>query len=134
MDRIREYFERDALAAHLGIELVEVAPGRAVTRMQVEGHHLNSYGIVHGAAIFALADFAFAASSNAHGTVAVALNANICFVKAGGRETLTAEATEVSCGKRTGTYAITIRNEAGETIAVFQGMVYRKQEPLPVPE
>jgi len=130
MEHLRKYFERDALAAHLGIELVEVSPGRAVARMPVRDHHLNSHGIVHGAAIFALADFAFAAASNSHGTVAVALNASISFLKAGGPGTLTAEATEVAKSHKIGTYAITITDDDHDRVAVFQGMVYRKRDAI----
>lgn len=130
MERMREYFQRDLLAKHLGIELVEFSPGKATARMQVQDHHRNSYGIVHGAAIFALADFAFAAASNSHGSVAVALHADICFVKAAQRGALTARASEVACGAKVGTYAITVTDESDQTVAVFQGMVYRKGEPI----
>jgi acyl-CoA thioesterase len=130
MEHIRAYFERDTLAGHLGVELVEIAPGRAVARMAVKEHHFNSYGTVHGGAIFALADVAFAAASNAHGTVAVALNANISFLKAAVAGTLTAEASEVSLGKKIATYAIRITDDDGDAVATFQGMVYRKGEPI----
>ena len=131
MDHIREYFKRDALAAHLGIELVDVSPGCCVARMQVEDCHFNPFGTVHGAALFALADFAFAAAANSHGSIAVALSANILFTKPGGRGTLIAEAEEVARSKRIATYAIKVTDEAGDTVAVFQGTVYRKGEPIP---
>ena len=58
--------------------------------------HLNGYRTVQGGAIFTLADFAFAAASNAHGTVAVAINVSINFLKAGTTGTLQAEAREVA--------------------------------------
>jgi acyl-CoA thioesterase len=54
----------------------EVRPaghGRAQAKMTLQPHHCNALGTVHGGAIFTLADFAFAAASNSHGTVAVAL-------------------------------------------------------------
>ena len=81
-------------------------------------------------AIFALADSAFAAAANAHGTLAVALNVNISFVKPGNCDTLTADAVEVSLGRKTGTYTITITNDAGKTVAIFQGMVFRVGDPI----
>jgi len=49
---------------------VQVAPGQAEVRMPLDQRHLNGAGIVHGGAIFSLADVAFAAASNAHGTLA----------------------------------------------------------------
>jgi acyl-CoA thioesterase len=130
MEGLKQYFDKDALAKHLGIELVEISAGAAVARMPVRPHHLNSHGMVHGAAIFALADFAFAAASNSHGTVAVALSASILFVKAGGPGTLTARASEVSMSPKIGTYAITVTDDSGDIVASFQGQVYRKRDPI----
>ncbi len=128
---IKEFFRRDQFAAHNGIELVEVTPGGAKVRMDVAEHHLNGLRSVHGGAIFTLADFAFAAACNSHGTVAVALNVSISFVKAGGPGmTLYAEAREVSISPKIGTYEICVRNEKGDLIATFQGLAYRKKEKL----
>ncbi|MHC5173758.1 MAG: PaaI family thioesterase, partial [Planctomycetota bacterium] len=79
MDKARELLSKDAFAEHNGIELVEIGPGMARAVMTVGNEHFNGVGIVHGAAIFSLADFAFAAASNSHGVVAVAINANISF-------------------------------------------------------
>ena len=130
MDPMKDFFRRDALAAHLGIELLEVAPGRAVAQLAVRDCHRNSVGLVHGAAMFALADFAFAAASNAHGTVAVALNANICFLRPPAGGTLTASASEVSLGRTVATYAIDVTDDSGRKAAVFQGMVFRKGDAI----
>jgi acyl-CoA thioesterase len=93
---------------------------------------LNAVGIVQGGAIFTLADYAFAAASNSHGTVAVAVNANISFMKALSAGTLIAEAREVSKSYKLGTYTVEVKDEQGELVALFQGMVYRKQDPIPV--
>ncbi len=134
MERMKQYFARDTLAAHLGIELLEVSPGHARARMQVREHHFNSFGTVHGGAIFSLADFVFAAAANAHGTVAVALNANICFLRPVTSGALTAEGREISLGNKVATYAIEVADEAGRAVAVFQGMVYRKGQPIQAPE
>ncbi len=132
MKHIRDFFDRDALAAHLGIELLDVSPGKAVARMQLQDHHLNGLGTVHGGATFTLADFAFAAASNSHGNVAVALNATISFVKAVSTGVLTAEAVEVSASRKIGTYTVNVTDESGQIVAVFQGMVYRKGKSIPV--
>ncbi len=79
---LKEFFRRDQFAASCGIELLEVSPGGSKVSMKVEERHLNGLRTVHGGAIFTLADFAFAVACNSHGTVAVALNVNISFVKA----------------------------------------------------
>jgi acyl-CoA thioesterase len=128
---LKEFFRRDQFAAGCGIELLEVSQGGSKVRMTVEERHLNGLRTVHGGAIFTLADFAFAVACNSHGTVAVALNVNISFVKAAfPGMTLFAEAKEVSVSPKIGTYDIRITNEKGDLIATFQGMAYRKKEKL----
>ena len=114
------------------MELLEVSPGRAAAKMPVRNFHLNSFGMVHGAAIFALADYVFSAAANAHGTLAVALHVDISYVRPGGKGVLTAEAVETNLGRTTGNYNVTVRNEEGKTVALFQGLVYRKGDPLPI--
>ncbi len=64
MEKIREFFSaRDKFAQHCGVELLEVSEGRARAKMEITEHHLNGVNITHGAAIFTLADLAFAAAS-----------------------------------------------------------------------
>lgn len=133
MDRIQAFFAGDQFAAANGIELVEVAPGRATARMVLQPRHWNGLGIAHGGAVFTLADFAFALASNSHGTIAVAAQASITIMKATRTGTLTAEAREVSKSRRLGTYTIEVRDEAGELVALFQGLAYRKSDPIPEP-
>jgi acyl-CoA thioesterase len=128
---LKEFFRRDQFAAENGIELLEVSPGGAKVSMKVEERHLNGLRTVHGGAIFTMADFAFAVACNSHGTVAVALNVSINFVKAAfPGMTLYAEAKEVSVSPKIGTYDIRITNEKGDLIATFQGLAYRKKEKL----
>ena len=130
MDSIKAFFERDQFAARNGISLLEVRPGYAKAQMRVEEHHFNCYRIAHGGAIFTLADFAFAAACNSHGTVAVAVNVNISFVKAAAAGMLLAEAREVSRGPKLSSYTVHVTNEAGDLVAVFQGLSYSKKETL----
>jgi len=130
MEAIKRFFTQDKFAAHSGIELLEVAPGYAKTRMRVDSRHLNALNTVQGGALFTLADFAFAAASNAHGTAAVALNVTISFVKAVTAGVVTAEAKEMAASARTAHYTINITNDQGELVGIFQGTVYRKKTPL----
>lgn len=118
---------RDLFARHLGIELQEVGPGYAKARMPITDDHKNGLGIVHGGASFALADLAFAAASNSRGQVAVAINASISYVAAGQGAWLQAEAVETSLTPKLATYKVTISDEKGDIVALFDGMVYRKK-------
>lgn len=130
MQAIWDFFKNDRFAQHSGIELTEIAEGRAKARMTIRDSHLNGVNLVHGGAIFTLADLVFAAASNSHGTVAVAINASIWFVKAATQGTLYAEAAEVSRNPKLATYSIRVTDDAGEIVALFEGMVYRKKDQI----
>jgi acyl-CoA thioesterase len=127
---LRLYFSRDRIAEYFGIELIEFGDGYSKVKMPVLEKHLNGFDVVHGAALFAMADFAFAVASNSHGTVALAINTDMSFVKAVEGGTLFAEATEMSLSPKLGTYNIMITDEKGDTIAIFHGMAYRKKDSI----
>ncbi|HYA31841.1 MAG TPA: PaaI family thioesterase [Thermodesulfovibrionales bacterium] len=130
MQEIERFIAKDFFARHLGIEVLEYSPGKARAKMEITSHHLNSAGILHGGATFALADTVFAVASNSHGTLAVAINASVSFFKAVRSGVIFAEAEEVSLNPKLATYLITVKDDRDETIALFQGTVYRKKERL----
>ena len=132
MQEIREFFaNHDLFARHAGIELVEVAPGRSVVRMAVQPFHFNAANTVHGGAIFTLADFAFAVASNSHGQLAMGISTSMNFIKAATGGVLQAEAVEQSRNPKLATYTVTVTDDTGATVAIFQGMVYRKKDQVP---
>ena len=132
MDTVKRFFKKDKFAERANIKLLSVAPGQARAKMTLHPHHLNGYGTVQGGAIFTLADFAFAAASNSHGNVAIAINVSITFMKAGTTGTLWAEAREVSKNFKLGSYTVEVKDDQGELVAVFQGLAYRKSEQITV--
>jgi acyl-CoA thioesterase len=128
---VQRFFKNDRFAERANIELLSLSPGYARAKMALHPHHLNGYGTVQGGAIFTLADFAFAAASNSHGTVAVAINVSITFLKAGQTGALWAEAKEISKNFKLGSYTVEVKDDAGEMVALFQGLAYRKSEKIP---
>lgn len=130
MTDLRRFFRRDRFAALAGVRLTEVRPGFARARMRVGPWHMNGVDVAQGGAVFTLADLAFAAACNSHGTVAVAVNASISFVKASGPGWLRAEAREVSLSPRLSAVTVQVRDRAGDLVAVFQGLAFRKKETL----
>jgi acyl-CoA thioesterase len=128
MNSVHKDLENDAYASHLGIELLALEAGYARARMPVKAFHGNMHGMVHGGAMFSLADFVFQAASNSHGVVAVAVQANITYLQAPRTETLYAEATEVSRTRRLATYSIRVTEDGDKLVAMFQGTVYRMPE------
>ena len=128
MENLKRFFMKDNFIVNSGIELLEVSPGYAKAKLEVEEKHLNALRTVQGGALFTLADLAFAAASNAHGNATVSLNANISFVKPATKGTLTAEAKETSISPKIATYTVNITDDKGDLIAIFQGMGYRKKD------
>ena len=130
MEAIKHFFKNDQFARRSEIELLTVSPGYATAKMKVHPHHMNALKTVQGGAIFTLADFTFAAAANSHGTVAVAINANMTFMKAASTGTLWAEARELSKNFKIGTYTVEVKDDQGDLVAQFQGLAYRKKDKL----
>ncbi|MDO9492397.1 PaaI family thioesterase [Acetobacterium sp.] len=103
--------ENDQFAKLLGLELIKVDIGYAEVRMEIKAEHFNGLGIVQGGAIFTLADFAFAAASNAGGKVTVGINANITYFKPAKGRYLLAKATETSSSRSLCNYNVDIFDE-----------------------
>lgn len=120
----------DRWARTAGARLVEVREGYARVRMRLRPEHLNGVGVVQGGAVFTLADYAFAAASNSHGTVAVALDVSITFARAARTGVLTAEAHEESVSRRVSVCAVRVTDAKGELVALFRGTAFRKDESL----
>jgi acyl-CoA thioesterase len=121
---------RDRWAATAGARLVELREGYARVRMRLRPEHLNGVGVAQGGAVFTLADFAFAAASNSHGTVAVALDTSITFVRAAAGGVLTAEAREESVSRRVSVCNVRVTDGEGAVVALFRGTAFRKDEPI----
>jgi acyl-CoA thioesterase len=132
MGEVRRCFARDRFAAANGVELLELRPGYAKAKLEIEQRHLNGVDIVQGGAIFTLADFAFAVACNTSGRVAVAVNTNLSFLKATRGGSLYAEAVEVSRSKRISTCTVRISGDDNEPVALFQGTAYIKDEKFPL--
>lgn len=130
MDLLQEYFKGDNLAAALGMKIEEIQPGGAVVTMPISEIHMNGMGGVHGGAIFSLADFCFAVSSNSHGRAAMAINCSISFYRGVQSGVLTARGREQHLGNRIASYTIDVTDEEGTLIASMQAQVYRTQEPI----
>ncbi len=127
-DETTRFIERDGFARYVGVEVLHHGPGTARARLDIQPHHLNSAGTVHGGAIFSLADAVFAIASNSHGPLAMAINVSISYFHAATSGSLVAEAQEVSLAPKLATYLVSVTDDAGRRIALFQGTVYRKSE------
>ena len=121
-----EMFARDRASQAMGMRISKVGPGRAELTMKVRGDMLNGHATCHGGFIFMLADSAFAFACNSANMTTVASGCSIDFI-APAREddVLTAIGEERSLSGRTGVYDIEVRNQRGETVALFRGKSHR---------
>jgi acyl-CoA thioesterase len=126
---VDQMYSKDAFSQWLGIEVVAVAAGHCVLRMEVRETMLNGFGIAHGGISYSLADSALAFASNSQGRHALSIETSISHtapLKAG--DIITATATEEQCSRRIGLYRVEVRKADGQLAAIFKGTVYRKSQ------
>lgn len=126
-EQLEQLLANDRFAGHVGLELVSVRPGYAVVQLEISEKHLNGVNMIQGGAIFTLADFAFAAASNAGGHVTVGINANIAYYKSSKGKRLVAEAREMSGSKTIVYYNVKITNEYQDDVAQVNFVGFKKQ-------
>jgi acyl-CoA thioesterase len=126
MNEVLALLRKDQFAARCGITIDEVRPGFARCSMPITNDHLNGLGSVMGGAVFTLADFAFGAAANSHGTLAVSLQVSISYLRPCSEGILTATAEEISRSKRTGVYRVTVVNKQQQPVAEVTGTCYFK--------
>jgi len=134
--RARETVERllvtDAFSRWLGVEVLEVAVGRAVLRMTVRPEMVNGFGTGHGGIVFAFADSALAFCTNADGTISVALDCTISYPAAVlPGDVLIATGVRETTTNKIGFASVTVRNQDDVVVGHFRGTVYRTHKPLP---
>ncbi|MFN4196707.1 MAG: PaaI family thioesterase [Caldimicrobium sp.] len=133
LERVKEYiYQNDRLFAFLEARILDFKEGYAEVEMEVKEKHLNSAQICQGGVIFTLADLAFALASNSYGTLALAVKANITYIKpAKVGDLLIARAKEFHRGKNLASYHISIfKKPTEEKIAFFEGLVYLIDKPI----
>ena len=128
---VAAFLAGDRAARVLGVTVSHVAPGEVTAHLTVTGLLLNGHGNAHGAALFAVADIAFAMACNSHGHPAVGRSASIEYLApASAGDAVTATAVERSAVGRGGVYDVAVtRDGDGQLLAEFRGHSRR----LPTP-
>lgn len=112
------------LPGYLGLEILEIAGGRVDARLTIRPELLAPNGFLHAATVVALADTAcgFGAAANlptgARGFTTIELKTN--FLGTVHEGTITCVATLVHGGRTTQVWDATVKNPAGQTIALFR--------------
>ena len=124
-DTIEASFNADAYAEAQGFALGDITDESVEVSMVVRDDHLNFHDVLHGGALFSLADCAFSLASNAHGDTAMAIDTHLVLtapVRLG--DTLTATAVEMTRGRTLATYRVDVTRDDGRTAGLFTGTVF----------
>lgn len=111
----------DRASQALGMQIVDVGPGRASLQMPVREDMVNGHGIGHGGLTFSLADSAFAFACNTHNRRTVAQTCEIRYLaptRLG--DVMLATATERYRGERGGVYDVDV-HVGDRLVATFVG-------------
>ena len=109
---------RGALAARLGMRLVEASPQRTVATMPVAGN-TQPYGLLHGGASAALAETVGSVAAAMHageGRIAVGVDLSATHHRPVREGEVTAVATPLSLGRTVASYDITITDDRGRRV------------------
>ncbi len=121
----------DPYAKYLNIEFILIEKGHAISRMPLDRRHLNFMGLVHGGAIFSIADATFGAAANSDGYKAMAIHVSIDYLSPpGDTPYLEAEVREDARAGRGGHYRMEVRTSDGQLVAVCNGWAYHTSRPL----
>lgn len=115
-------YSRDVASKSIGITIAEVREGFASLNMPITAEMLNGHGICHGGFIFTLADTAFACACNTRNDSNLAQKCSIDYKRPGkAGDRLTATAEHKSQNGRYGIYQVTVTDQDGKLIALFEG-------------
>lgn len=132
LEKIKKNIEQEPYIKLFGIKVIELKQGYSLVEMKTLKKYENIFSITHGGAVFSLMDVAFGSAANSYGTVAVALDININYIRpAVTGDILRAEAKEVSRGNTISTYNIIVKNSSNKVIASSQAVAFLKKEKLP---
>ena len=124
---------KNVFCNRLGIQIRDIAPGRAVVVKTVGPEDVNPLGIPHGGVYFSMADTACGTAMATHGYAAVTMDANYHFLKSAAvGDTLTAESFEVRSGRTIGVYDVWITNQDGTLLGTGTFTFYRLDQKLTV--
>lgn len=118
-------YAQDAFSQLLGMQIEEMAAGKATVSMTVTEQMTNGFGIAHGGISYSLADSAFAFACNSLGHVAVSVETAISHMsKISVDDQLTAKAAMIQRSRSLGRFEVKIYNQEDKLVADFKGTCF----------
>lgn len=123
LDHLARYFNEEVtFSRHIGAKVEDVAPGRSVIRIDVEEHHLNGAGTLHGGVYASLIDNAMGLSVLALvGVRTATIEMNVHFLGAVSDGRITCGAEVVHRTRRTATAEAKVHDSQGNLVAMGTG-------------
>lgn len=115
----------DRFSNEMNIEVIEASSGNASAKMTISEANQNMYGIVHGGALFTLADVASAAAAFSFNDAYVTMDSYLNFIQPGTGKVLIAEAKSLNKGPETVVVDVVIMNDQEVLIAKGVYTMYR---------
>ncbi len=115
---VQERLRASGTARQLGFRIAAVEPGRVLLQMQVQEHHKQFHGVVHGGVLAALADTAggLASYTAADGPQVATIEMKINYLEPVASGTVTADARVVRIGRHIAVVDCEIRDEGGRLV------------------
>lgn len=108
----------NAFTAHNFIQLESVEPDRAVYRLEIRPETRNPYGMVHGGALYTIADDAGGAAAHSDGRHYVTQSGNLHFLDNRAHGVIRAAGEVRHRGRSTVLVTVRITDEAGALLAM----------------
>lgn len=119
LEKAKEFFIKDRFAmVTTGIDILEVGDHYAKCSLKIDERHVNATGHVMGGAIYTLADFVFAVTTNYNQPVTVTTVSQISYLGTPKGDVLYGESKLLKDGKRNCFYEIQITDNAGTLVAI----------------
>ena len=116
-ERTRKRLERNAFMLHNHIEMVSVDADPAHFRLEIQPESCNPFGLIHGGAIYTLADNATGTAAYSDGRLYVTQNSALHFLRNQAQGTVYATAWVRHRGNSTVLTAVDITGEDGRLLA-----------------
>lgn len=121
----KEISRQNAFTIYNHMELVSVSPDRARYQLTIHSDSKNPYGIVHGGAIYALADNAAGVAVHSDGRSYVTQTGTLHFLSNQTRGTIYADATVRHRGRHTVLAVVDILGDSGKLLATGEFTFFR---------
>lgn len=116
-EKSMEVNRRNPFVQLLGVEIAEVGPDRSLLRLALRPETLNPHGLVHGGALFTLADNAAGCAASTDGRTYVTQAGDIHFLRVQAYGAVQAEARVRHRGRSTVLVEVTLTGEEGRLLA-----------------